>query len=158
MDFRDEMHQASKLRKCGIPVMFLTATLPPRILSAFIQHCKIPAEFNGLRGPTDRKEHCYTVFKIDEENIIFKTAAFVSSATDKIFKEAIQRGIIYVRTIEDGKSLQNKVPGVDFIYGRINNSAREKMIKKWKEGQTTGWIIGTSALIQGVDYPNVHLV
>ena len=77
------MHQASKLMRFKIPVMFLTATLSPRILSAFIQHCKVPAEFNRLRGLTDRKEHCYTVFKVDEENIILKAAVFVSSLITK---------------------------------------------------------------------------
>src|SRR5579872_3158292 len=72
-DFRKEMKQVDRLMGCGIPVMFLTATLPPQIFSDFNKHCKIPIEYNGIRGPSDRKEHCYTVFKLgDNENIVQK--------------------------------------------------------------------------------------
>jgi len=92
--------------------------------------------------------------------MVEKAAAFMMAASKKLFSEDIsRRGIIFVRTKDQGAALKTLFQHIDFIHGEVTDeSVRAEMIRKWKTGQSGGWIIGTTSLIQGVDYPNVHLV
>lgn len=48
---------------------------------------------------------------------------------------------------------------VDLITRELDNeTVRQGMIQKWMEDRSNGWIIGTSCLIQVIDYQDVHIV
>jgi len=142
--------------QCNVPVTFLTATLPDRLYSTLVSQCRIPANHKLIRAPADRKEHRYVVIEV-KDNLVRRTVAFIKASAEKI--KGTSRGIVFVRSKKDGSELQEHLPGVDLMTGDVKEeNIRKLMIQRWKTGQSGGWIIGTSSLIQGVDYPEVDLV
>ena len=155
-EFRQVMKDMHLLIACKVPLTLLTATLPPRLEQSLVKECRLPTH-KIIRAPSDRKEHQYSIVRVDRDDVVKKTLGVVDSLTGSL--QNTGRGIIFVRSKAIGKELQSCLPGVDLITGGItDDQAREQMMQKWKTGLSGGWIIGTSCLIQGVDYPDVHLV
>jgi len=97
------------------------------------------------------------VHRLSTQSPLKKTLAFVAAST-KLLKGTC-RGIVFVMTKSNRRELQKTLQGVDFVSSDIEDlNKRDDMVQRWKMGESGGWIIGTSSLIQGVDYPNVHLV
>ena len=155
-DFRDVMSKMTSLVRCKVPLTLLTATLPPRLERPLIEACNLP-NHTSIRVPSDRKEHQYTVREVEKKEVVGKTFSFIAQST-KIL-EGSRRGIIFVRSKAIGQDIKSLLPGVDFVSGEVTDEkTREAMIQRWKSGRSKGWIIGTTCLIQGLNYPNVHLV
>lgn len=150
------MELVYRIMSTGIPVTCLTATLPRRLESVLAEVLHLPEGYTTIRAPTDREEHQYTVFKL-EGRLVQTTATFVDDITPSL--EGSSRGIIFVKTKAEGWSLQKLLPGVDFMHGDVlDASVRAKMVQGWKVGGSKRWIIGTTSLIQGIDYPDVDVV
>ena len=155
-DFRDVMSKMTSLVRCKVPLTLLTATLPPRLERLLIEACNLP-NHTSIRVPSDRKEHQYTVHRVEKKEVVKKTFSFIMQSTRML--EGTRRGIIFVRSKAIGEDIKNLMPGVDFVSGDVtDDKARGAMIQRWKSGLSGGWIIGTTCLIQGLDYPDVHLV
>lgn len=156
LGFREVVPYIPKIMRTGIPVTFLTATLPPRLRPLFEKAVHLPVGYKKIQAPTNRKEHQYALFR-PKDKLVEKTAAFILKLSESL--EPSQRGIIFVRKKVYGHSLQNFLQGVDFMHGGIvDEGVRDKMILDWKLGRSGGWIVGTTSLTQGIDYPDVHLV
>ena len=147
------MQRVRQLTRCKIPLTLITATLPPRLELVLEEEFSLPS-CKRIRVPTDRKEHQYSVFRVKSEHLVNKTASFVQSLTALL--DGTKRGIIFSRCKKQGEELKGFWPGVDIITGDV--AGGDQMVEKWKTGKSGGWIIGTSCLIQGVDYQDVHVV
>lgn len=140
-----------------IRVTFLTATLPVRLESEYRNTLKLPENHVMIRADTNRPEHQYIVLNTSKDELSNHTLGFIHHASTLLSQT--QRAIIFVRSKAIGNTLKNVFPDIGFIHGAIkDDKARAKMIADWETGRSGGWIIGTTSLIQGVDYHNVHLV
>lgn len=157
-DFREVMSAMPSLIRCKVPLTLLTATLPPRLEKPLIEACNFP-EHKLIRAPSDRNEHQYTVLRVEKKDLTKRSIDFVKVSTRHL-EGSRRRGIIFVRSKAIGEEIKAHLPpGVDFVTGEVtDDKARESMIQKWMSGRSGGWIIGTTCLIQGLDYPDVHLV
>lgn len=155
--FRPIMNRISLIMECKVPITFLTGTLPTKLYESLRLKCGLP-HHTLIRAPSDRKEHQYSLFQSPEAFLVGKTAGFVMELTGLL--TGTQRGVIFTPRVETGKLLEGLLTNVKLIHGDMdkNTSAREEIIREWKLGRSGGWLIGTSSLIQGVDYPDVHLV
>ena len=139
-----------------VPITFLSATKPKRVYDEFVTKCGLP-EHKFIRISSDRREHQYTALLISTDELITRSAAFIMKITS--YLTGSRRGIIFTASKNHGHQLQTYLPDIDFIHGDVvEEPVRNRMIQKWKLGQSGGWLLGTSSLIQGVDYPDVHLV
>jgi hypothetical protein len=156
--FRPIMGLLSTVFTSGVPVTYLTATLPRRLEPNLRAWIGIPEDHTMIRATTNRKEHQYSVFSVDASRLVTATAAFVTEAS-KAFLEGPQRGIVFVRTKESGRAMQKLFTRVDFVSGDVtDDSQRAEMILNWKTGASGRWIFGTTSITQGIDYHDVHLV
>lgn len=152
------MSSVKNLMATKVPVTFLTATLPVRLEKKLKEMLLVPTEHNLIRAPTVRPEHQYFLFRTSKESLFNRAVAFVVLSSSLLLRGE-RRGILFVRSKEMGENLGKIFPELDFIHGEItDDQVRERMLQKWKNGRSGGWIIGTTSLIQGVDYHDVHLV
>jgi len=141
-----------------VPVTFLTATLPVRLEKTLKELIRVPDQHSMIRATTNRPEHQYILFRSAKDKLLHHAVAFIimSSASHL---HGSRRGIIFVRSKEMGESIVRLFPQMAFIHGDITDErVRNSALEKWKNGQSGGWIVGTTSLIQGVDYHNVHFV
>lgn len=158
-DFRKIMDRADITMNFKVPVVLLTATLPKTLEIKLAEKIKLPTGYNIIRAPSNRIEHQYSVFSVGngEDALIKRTAALMVESTKLL--TGTRRGIVFTSSKAKGNRLKEYIQGIDFIHGSIHDeSVRGEMMLNWKVGKTGGWLIGTSSLIQGVDYPDVNLV
>lgn len=157
-EFRPVLTTIKNLMALKVPITFLTATLPIRLESKLKEIILIPPEHTVIRAGTGRPEHQYILFQTSKDKLFQHAVAFVFLSSSLLLHDE-RRGILFVRSKEMGESIHAMLPQLDFIHADItDNQVRSRMLQKWKDGRSGGWIIGTTSLIQGVDYHNVHIV
>ena len=155
---REVMSKAFKVMKFKVPVVLLSATLPVRLRLAVTEKIGLP-EHKVIQAPSNRTEHEYSVFLVGDsrETLVAKTASFIMRATKHL--TGTQRAIVFATSRDDGFALTKYVPRMEFIHSKVESEAtRNNIMTNWEAGTTGGWLLGTSSLIQGVDYHDVHLV
>lgn len=157
-EFRPVMKTIKNLMITKIPITFLTATLPIRLESKLKEIIVMPPQHTVIRAGTGRPEHQYFLFRTSKDKLFHHAVAFVVLSSSLLLYEE-RRGIVFVRSREMGENIHAMFPQLDFIHADIkDDQVRSRMLEKWKAGRSGGWIIGTTSLIQGVDYHDVHLV
>jgi len=141
-----------------VPVTFLTATLPVRLEKTLKEIIRVPDEHSMIRATTNQPEHQYILFRSMKEKLLHHAVAFVIMSS-ALHLHGERRGIIFVQSKEMGESIMWLFLQMAFIHAEITDEwARTSALERWKNGQSGGWIVGTTLLIQGVDYHNVHFV
>lgn len=147
----------SKVMSLKVRVTFLTATLPRRLEPEYKRILRLPEGCRTIRASTNRPEHQYIVLTSSKSKLFDHTVGFIHEGSTLL--SGSQRAIVFVRSKEVGHAIKHVFPKIPFINGDIaDERARSNMIADWEAGRSGGWIIGTTSLIQGVDYSNVHLV
>lgn len=154
--FRKSMNDVRQAMACRVPLTLLSATLPTRLVQELIDKLNLPKETNVIRAPTNRQEHHYAIWSVHRQSLARTTAAFIYLCSSLL--HGSQRGIVFVQRKDEGKKLAEYFGNLDFVHGDIEEEDRLGMIQRWKSGSSGGWIIGTTSLIQGVDYHDVHLI
>jgi hypothetical protein len=158
-DYRAAMNSVSKLMQWKVPVIFLTATLPPRLLDCFCKAASLPATYKMIRAPTNRLEHIYFLKSLgsSEGNRTHAVAMLAGKLATTL--TGFDRGLVFVRSMLDGRDLSDLLGIVPFISAEMKGEdERAGSLRSWKDGQTGGLLIGTSSLIQGVHYDHVRFV
>lgn len=154
--FRECVNDVRQAMACRVPFTLLSATLPTRLVQGLADKLNLPKEVNVIKAPTNRQEHCYAIWKVPRQFLVKTTAAFIHLCSSLL--HGSRRGIVFVQRKDEGKRLAEHFENLDFVYSDVEEEDRLKMIYRWKSGSSGGWIIGTTSLIQGVDYHDVHLV
>ena len=157
LTYRTQMRQMHAALMPRVPCTLLTATLPTRLEEALKKTLSLPQTTVTIRAPTCRPEHQYIVWDIKNPNLLDTISNLIMSSST--FVAGSRRAIAFVRSKKEGHDLQNRFDGVGFINGDVkDNDERSRILQEWKAGGSGGWIIGTTSLIQGVDYEDVRLV
>jgi hypothetical protein len=156
--FRPVMLSVGALMATKVSITFLTATLPVRLEKTLKTMLVMPADHTVIRANTARPEHQYLTFMTTKEELLEVTIPFISLIS-LLSLHGERRGIIFVRSKQMGEDLHTMFPQIEFFHaGIVDDLKRSEMIENWKLGLTGGWIIGTTSLIQGIDYHDVHMV
>lgn len=157
LEFRKVMELISTVMTLKVPITAMTGTLAPHLISGYVKMMGLPVGYTDVRADTGRPEHKYYLFETGLDGFLDATAAFICETSKTL--QGSQRAILFVRSKLFGNAIQTVFPGLGFINGDLKDDAkREAIISGWIEGKSGGWIMGTTSLIQGLDYHDVRLV
>ena len=157
--FRTCMALVSKLMEKMVPVIFITATLPPRLIGHFCEVTGLPGDVHVIRDTTNRPEIIYMVKSIRTRNRDEQTkivAMFAAKLAEGFQGE--DRGIVFVRRKDDCEPIARLLHRCPAVSSDVDDDVRTAAISQWEDGNTGGMLVGTSSLIQGLHYPHVRCV
>jgi ATP-dependent DNA helicase RecQ len=151
-DFRPSYKNITVLREMHplVPVIALTATATPEVLSDTISELK-------LEMPKVFKNSFF------RPNLAYKTL----KAEDKLYRiqQLLEKNpssaIIYVRSrsmaVETSDQLNSLGISATFYHGGISSEIKQKRLTEWKNG-TVSTMVATNAFGMGIDHPGVRYV
>ncbi|HNQ84153.1 MAG TPA: ATP-dependent DNA helicase RecQ, partial [Bacteroidales bacterium] len=151
-DFRPPYLKIADIRQFlpGVPVLALTATATPGVISDIQKNLAFRAE-NVFRKSFERKNLTYAVIREEDKN----------SRLLRILKKVPGVGIIYVRnrkrTVETATFLRKQGIKADFYHAGLDMAARSRKQEAWIR-EDIRIICATNAFGMGIDKPNVRLV
>ncbi|HPI86047.1 MAG TPA: ATP-dependent DNA helicase RecQ [Bacteroidales bacterium] len=151
-DFRPPYLKIADIRQFlpGVPVLALTATATPGVISDIQKNLAFRAE-NVFRKSFERKNLTYAVIREEDKN----------SRLLRILKKVPGVGIIYVRnrkrTVETATFLCKQGIKADFYHAGLDMAARSRKQEAWIR-EDIRIICATNAFGMGIDKPNVRLV
>jgi hypothetical protein len=150
------------LRQATVPKIFLTATLVPH-------HQQILADAVGIsltrtlvfRSPTARPNHKLQIAKIPRlYSPPLVCLQLASLLTDTWGDDRAARGIIFVRSLKKLEQISNSSPFPVCTYsGQMSDQQKDDQLNSWlSDSHPAKWMVSTTALLHGVDYPRVDAV
>lgn len=160
--YRPTMQSLVHLREVPGQKVFLTATLAPRHESILAKPVGISLTNTlALRLPTARPNHQLQVARIETpEKVSAAGVQLASLLLDEWREDPGVRGIIFVRTLKDLEEFSGSCPfPTCTFYGRMSNEQKDSQLNSWfSTGHPAKWMVSTTALLHGVDYPQVNAV
>jgi hypothetical protein len=163
-NYRPRMGALVHLNEVTVPKIFLTATLVPT-------HEKVLAKSVGvslermliLRSRTARRNHRLQFVKVppEQSRTPFSVGLQLASLLLKIWDgDQAVRGIIFVRSVSKLEELSDSPPfPVCTYHGQMLDQQKADQLDSWlSDRHPAKWIISTTALLHGVDYPRVDAV
>lgn len=156
------MNSLVHLRQAPAQKVFLTATLAPL-------HEQVLAESVGislagtlvLRSPTARPNHRIQIVRVnDPQTPLTAGAQLASLLLDTWNWNPDIRGIMFFRSIKDLEECSNSCPfPVHSFHGQMTDRKKEEQVESWlSRGASSKWMLSTTALMQGLDYPQLDAV
>jgi hypothetical protein len=176
--FVDESHQllfAAKYRatkslyrlsRCpNLQIVLMTSTVSPSSEAALFD-CMglLPREVTVIREPcTERPEHALSFVRVDigftQEKEPLLDQAVRLFMVHAFFERPEDRGIVFFRTKEAMHFFHKHLgqPDVRCMDSETKPFKRADYLTEWQEGKTR-WLLGTSSLQNGLDYPHVTFI
>ena len=156
------MQSLVHLREATVQRVYLTATLVPGHERVLADHVGMSLERTLiLRSPTARPNHRLQIYHVPDPKILFDAGAQLASLSLKAWeKDPDARGIIFVRSLKklDEFAVSCSFP-VRTFHGKMLDARKEEELKSWLSCENQAkWMVSTTALIHGVDYPRVDAV
>jgi superfamily II DNA/RNA helicase len=172
--FRSSMHSvATCIRPVGVvvPVVLLTATAPPRIVTLVTDMCGI-SKFKTIRSATFRPNISYRVIRLKKpagrSSLNLTVAATILEVMDKFRPRSSEnRIIVYLLRRADVEGLKDILccdPDTDAYqyHAGMSEADRKEAHESWQtkelEGEKFKVMVATSAFGTGIDNPSVRAV
>jgi hypothetical protein len=157
------MHALHHLGLAGVPKILLTATLLPNHEQVLADWLGIPPEGRTLvlRSPTARANHSIQVAPVNcaSQDIFDVGLQLVTMLLRSWEREHLVRGIVFVKTVRDMEMFRSSANFPLCCYhGRMSDEDKERQLHMWLSDPGPKWIVATTALLHGVDYPRVDAV
>ena len=130
-------------------MIYITATMPPSLVTTFTTSISAPS-IEVIRMATNRPEHRYIVRQVGYDQSMAVAKALMSS----IRRDTSSKGILFVSSTEFGNQWE---PDYPVYHSKLTKEAQDAAMSRWT-GSESQWIVGTTALLHGVDLPNVDYV
>ena len=148
--WRPKLAHLKNIRRLRVPTIFLTATLPPTLVFDFEESMALEMA-RYIRASTVRKRTRYYVHEC-RRGMLMETVAD-SCRRRKAHLKRGEKGVVYCRSRTETEGLAAEL-NCGFVHaGAVENEAS---IKRWLE--RGGFIVATSALGTGVDFPGIVFV
>lgn len=156
--YRDKMTHARRLRMLEVPVVFLTATLPPSIETE-LEVCMLIPGSKYIRNLQDRANIAYIVYVCRNGKSMTETIRRAKQQHEKL--EGGQRGVIYCKSRRQTEQVaalleQQGVP-CGFYHAGMEDRERSEAVERWR-GQPASFIAATTALGTGIEIPGLTVV
>lgn len=161
-DYRQSMLELGALRMLATRFVYLTATLPPSMYSNFVQQNHL-FEPRLVRSQVNRPNIAYSVTRHLPNNEMIDRSVQAIRRTwrhgvDGLGFSPEDKGIIYCRTKEGVKTLAASLGCASYTSESGAPAAKEQIIRSWLMDPEKPFIVATSALGAGFDYPHVRTV
>jgi hypothetical protein len=143
------------LAKFPIPRLYLTATLPPRLMPSFLISTSLTENVKEIRGYTCRPEIKYSVHRVKRGEDAMKVClGLTKSMESRLPKDS--RMILYTVSKHQAMVIQREL--FCYIYhADLSDELRQRNIEGWRLGESQ-ILVGTSAITNGIDEPYVDVV
>ena len=148
--WRPKLAHMKKVRSLMVPTVFLTATLPPTLVFDFEESFALQYA-RYIRASTVRVSTQYFVHECKRGSLL-KTAAETCKRRAGHFRSG-EKGVVYCRSRDETEQLAKDL-GCGFVHAKA--AANEESIAGWLD--KGGFIVATSALGTGVDYPGIVFI
>jgi superfamily II DNA or RNA helicase len=164
-NFRHCMHDLVDRWQVDVPLLLLTATLPPFMESSLRGAVGCRKGLEVIRALTSRAEIRYRVIELEddrsEEDMVFDISSITRALIDNLNSGG--RGIVYCLSKQWAKDIRDRINSdageyvAEIYHAGQSAEEREWIYGNWKKGR---WkvLIATSALGMGVDYGEVRFV
>lgn len=159
--YRRAMGQLALLRSIPVQFVYLTATLPPSMEDELFKRHYL-TQVHTIRASTRRGNLKYGVRRLmPRQQDIFKESA---SILQQLWQEQFgstsgpHRAIIFTRTRTGADDLAALL-GCRSYHADVGNvPEKAQIISSWASGEGSPFLVGTSGLGAGLDYPSVRVV
>jgi superfamily II DNA helicase RecQ len=149
-DYRPKLAHLKRLRSLHCPTVLLTATLPP-VLEVDLSESLLVPLAQYIRAVTVRKNTRYAIHWCPSGQDVATTAvSLIRRQTERLRG---QRGVVYCRTRAVCEALAEDLGCLFYHAGHAEKTAQ---LEQWLDAG--GFIVTTSALGTGVDYPGIVMV
>lgn len=160
VDYRPSVVELTVLRSLRTQFVYLTATLPPYMQTEFEERNYLHRP-KIVRKSTNRPNILYMVRKAESGRggILEQAATEARDAwqCNSLFDHSRDKIILYSRTREEAKGLSELLRCECYT---AESSPEEKVstLSRWIDHAECPYIVATTALAEGFDYPHVRLV
>ena len=160
-EYRPSIIELTAIRSLRTQFVYLTATLPPSMRAEFEERNYLHHP-TVVRAPSNRPNIFYMVRRIDAHlGSLLKQAATEAKEAwmeSGFFDHAYDKIILYVRTCKDADDLAELL-GCDAYTAESGTPVEKKeILDRWVRTPDTPYIVATTALAEGFDYPHVRLI
>lgn len=149
-DWRPKLAAVRYVRGLRVPLIMLTATLPPMLAFELEVSMACQAVTRYIRAVTTRLRTRYVVERCRRGELEETTIGTCKRMQKHIGRN---KGVIYCRSIDQCKDVAKELGCAYYHGGSIDN---EDKLAVWME--TGGLIVATSALGTGVDFPGIVFI
>lgn len=152
--FRSAMGQVFHLRSLDVPMLFTTATLPPRMREDFEEALALTeSPVRYVRAQSLRTNISVNVMRCGNGRAV--TAALKLARELKEKSNPGQKIVIYTRFKNEAESLAGpKMLDCRFYHGEMDEGARLSALEEWQKPEQT-FLTATTAFGCGVDHPGI---
>lgn len=146
--YRPALRSLYNLRALHVPMILLTATLPP-VLEGHLQAALCIDDWHMRRYTTDRRLTEHILHTPDPRIGAERTTAELAIEEGGAFVQGRDRGIVYVTTVQQGREIAELI-GCPLYHGKMPLAEQQEVLAKWR-GAEGAWLVATSALGTGLD-------
>jgi superfamily II DNA helicase RecQ len=161
VEYRPTMVDVTALRCLRTQFVYMTATLPPLIQAEFQERNYLVCP-TIIRASSNRTNIFYMVRKADPQkgSLLEQTTIEVSDAWNKsdLFDHSCDKIIIYVRTRDEAHELASNLSCESYTSQSGDPQEKKNILERWTHNPTQPFLVATTALAEGFDYPHVRLV
>ncbi|KAF4617822.1 hypothetical protein D9613_006450 [Agrocybe pediades] len=156
--FRANFSKLCQLAQFPVQKIYLSASLPPRLMPHFLRHAALPSSTNIVRARADQPNISYNVVKYTsmETEKPLEVAILIAKFLESGYMEEDQLGMIFCTSKREVEWLHTNFT--------LCSSHSDQMLEErarneglWKTS-THRWIASTTVLMQGIDSPRVGAV
>jgi len=161
VEYRPSMIDLTTIRTLRTQFVYLTATLPPSLQAEFedrnhLLHPKV------IRASSNRSNIFYMVRKVNDgrDSLLKQSAMEVRDAweTPGVFDQTRDKIILYVRTRDEADELAALLSCDSYTAGSGTPTEKQEILARWVRATSQPYIVATTALAEGFDYPHVRFV
>lgn len=161
-EYRQSMFDLGSLRLLATPFVYLTATLPPSMYEEFVQQNHL-FQPRVVRTQVNRPSIAYAVFRHPPESMMMDHSAQEIRSTWRAGVGSLgftseDKGIIYCQTKEAVRVLAGILGCTSYTSESGVPEVKEDIIRSWLMDPEQPFIVATSALGAGFDYPHIRVV
>ncbi|KAM0716825.1 hypothetical protein Q7P37_007628 [Cladosporium fusiforme] len=160
-NYRESMVDLTMIRGLKTQFIYLTATLPPSTMAGFEERNYLYHPLI-IRASSNRSNISYMVRTIDgcggdileqaaaESRYAWAESGWLDQSRDKI--------ILYVRTRNEADALAETLSCDMYTSKSGTDEEKDKALKRWTADPDRPYMVATTALAEGFDYPHVRYV
>ena len=161
VEYRPTMVDVTALRCLRTQFVYMTATLPPLIQAEFQERNYLVCP-TTIRASSNRTNIFYMVRKADPRkgSLLEQAAIEVCDAWNKsdLFDHSCDKIIIYARTRDEADQLTSNLSCESYTSQSGDPREKKNILQRWTQNASQPFIVATTALAEGFDYPHVRLV
>ncbi|KAI7118429.1 hypothetical protein KC316_g18705, partial [Hortaea werneckii] len=164
VEYRPSMVDLTAIRVLRTQSVYLTGTLPPSIQTEFEERNHLVRP-RTIRAPSNRPNLYYMVRQATDPSwgsgsLLQQCAAEARDAWEvsTLFNRMRDQIILYVRTREEATELASMLRCDQYTAKSGTDVEKRAVLDRWTGNPDQPYIVATTALAEGFDYPHVRLV